>query len=159
MTSDLMTRAGSVEVFRKKTGDITFPRFSVLAGVRLVSELSAKNDVTHISLSDFCRPFHGVACGSTRKRAKSQLRYVIKTFIEDGQLAIPEYGDDGQLVGLVFVRCITSDSQDDILPMIASWAAKARRQKELGTTHLTRLDATVSQLLPSSCALARDDEA
>ena len=150
MTSDLMTRAGSVEVFRKKTGDITFPRFSIIAGVRLVSELSAKNDVTHISLSDFCRPFHGVACGSTRKRAKAQLRCVIRTFIQDGQLAVPEYGDDGQLVGLVFVRRITDDSQDDILPMIASWAAKAKRQKYLSTMHLTRLDAIVSRLLPAA---------
>ena len=150
MTSDLMTRAGSVEVFRKKTGEMTFPRFSVLAGVRLVSELSAKNDVTHISLDNFCRPFHGVACGSTRKRAKAQLRCVIKMFIEDGKLAVPEYSDDGQLVGLVFVRRITSDNQDEILPMITKWAAKAKRKKELGATHLTRLDAIVSHLLPAA---------
>ena len=150
MTSELMTRASSVEIFRKKDGAITFPRFSVLAGVRLVSELSVKNDVTHISLDDFCRPFHGVACSSTRKRAKSQLRCVIKMFIDDGKLAVPEYSDDGHLAGLVFVRRITSDNQDEILPMIANWAAKAKRKKELGATHLLRLDAIVRQLVPQS---------
>ena len=150
MTSDLMTRANSVEVFRKKGGDITFPRFSVLAGVRLVSELSADKHVTHISLDDFCRPFHGVSCASTRKRAKPQVRNVIKAFIEDQQLAIPEYGADGQLAGLVYIKDITDDNREDVLPMVAGWAKKAQRQKELGEKHLGRLSAIVSQLLPAA---------
>ena len=148
MTSELITRANRIEIFRTKKGAITFPRFSKDAGVRFVLELAGEKDETHISLGEFCHAFNGVACESARKRTKPQLRNVMKSLLDDGHLAMPQY-DGGQLAGMVFVQNIDEDNRDEILRMVDELLEKAHRLKELGAEHLTRLDAIVSQLMPT----------
>ena len=145
MTTDLVTKANNVELFRRASGDITFARFSVLNGVRYVLEKSGNNDVTRMSIDDFCRAFHGMACASNRKRTKPQLRRLIRMLIEDGQLALPEYSDDGQLVGIVYVQNIPDDDDEGIMEMVNECASRAKRQKDLNETKLLQLDSIIAR--------------
>jgi hypothetical protein len=150
MKTELMTRAAKVELFRKKSGDITMPRYTTIGGVRLVMEKASTKGVTRITIDEFCRAFHGMACPATRKQAKRQMRKLIRFFIEDDELMLPEYSDDHRLAGMIYVQAIPEDDDDGVMELVAHCMDRARKRKEWGEHDLIKFDRIIARLRPDS---------
>lgn len=150
MTTELMTRASALPLMRRQNGELLFPRFTTLAGVRYVDEMTREKDVVRISVDEFARAFHGIASSSNRRKSKPQLRQLYKTFLEDGQMVVPEYADDGKLVGLLCVRALPDDPTD-ILSHIAACMSRAKRQQFAGEQQERHLEIARANLLREPC--------
>ena len=135
-----------VELTRLQSGQLSFHRYTTLGGVRFVQEMSKDKGVTHISVEEFARAFHGTATKNTRKRAKQQLRYLIPILIEDGWLVVPEYADR-ELSGLVYVRSIPDDDAETVNDMIRERIEVAERRSELSAVRVNQLKANFQYVI------------
>ena len=146
-TTELVAKAKEkVALTRLQSGQLSFHRYSTLAGVRFVQELSREKDVSHISLDEFARAFHGTATKNTRIRAKNQLRSLIPILIEDGWLVIPEYFER-QLSGVMYVRNIPDQDDEDNTGMIENRLEAVVRQRDLKQNRLEQLKANFKYVI------------
>ena len=139
MNTTLIEQAqDKVALTRLSTGQLSFHRYTFLAGIRFLVEVSGENDVTHFSLDEWARAFLGTAAKRTREIAKGQIRRFIPGVIDEGLLVVPEY-EGRELAGFVWVRNIPDDDADGIADMVADRIAKAERQSDAKQQRLDQL--------------------
>ena len=147
MSSDLITKAkDKVVSTRLQSGQLSFHRYTFLAAVVFIEALSVGKDVSHITLDDFARAFHGTSTKTTRKRSKDQIRRLIPMLIDEGWLLLPDY-EGRELSGLIYVRSIPDDDDADIEGMIADRIATAERQFDIKHDRLYQLKETVRSVM------------
>lgn len=105
--------------------------------------------MSHISVEEFARAFHGTATKSTRKRAKQQLRYLVPILIEDGWLVVPEY-TDRELSGIVYIRSMPDEDAETVHDMIRERIEAAERRCELGAERVNQLKANFQYVTASA---------
>ena len=146
MSTELLVKAEEkVPLTRLQTGQLSFHRYTFLAGIRFVMEMSDDKDVTNISLDDFARAFHGTASKTSRKSSKQQIRRLISMLIDEGWLVVPDY-EGRELAGLTYVRNIPDNDDDDVAGMIASRIETAERQRDVKQERLEQLKSNYQRV-------------
>lgn len=122
-------------------------RFTTVDGIAYAMERIHGKEWVRVTLNEFTRTFHGTATKATRKRAKSQMRQLMKTLLSDGWLVSPYYNEGRRLAGMVFAKRIPTPDDEGIADMIHDYINAAERRRDLHEERAQQLRESLNRAM------------